>query len=100
MTRSLAVELAEVLDLLEWQIITCQMQQGVEEHGSMPTGKNKPVTSLPFWVTGTMTEVASPKGISHRRGSHGESGMTRVGLLYCICCKKADGVDSAQLKFV
>ena len=66
----------------------------------MPTRKDEAVSSRPLWVAWIMSQVASPNRIRHGGGTHGESGMSRVGLLDSVCGKKAECVDGEKLKIV
>src|SRR6266545_7324196 len=76
------------------------MQQRIKEHGTMPSRKDESITSRPFGITRIVAQVTRPHGISHRGGSHGESWMTRIGLLNGIRSEKADGIDCTCLKII
>jgi len=54
MPRRPAFKLPEIFDFVQRQVITCQMEQGVEKHRAMPTRKDEPVPSHPFWIAGVM----------------------------------------------
>lgn len=64
----------------------------------MPTRKDEAVASRPFWVAWIMSQVSSPNCVSHGGGTHGESGVSRIGLLNAICREKAQGIDGAKLQ--
>src|SRR3990172_7173402 len=80
-TGSDASKLPEVFDIVEAHVISRQMKERVKEHRSMPTRKDEAVASHPPGVARIMSQVARPQGVSHRSGSHGKAGMSRVGLL-------------------
>src|SRR5688572_9456857 len=50
MARRFAVKLTEILDLFKRKVITCQMQQRIQEHRTMPTRENEAVTAWPFRI--------------------------------------------------
>src|SRR5215472_4817174 len=106
MPRTLAVELAEALDLRERDrrrirdlpvgadlFHSRQVQQGIEEHGRVPVGKNKAVAIRPDRILWIITQDALPQGISHGGQRHRRSWMAGIGLLYCIHGQSANGVD-------
>src|SRR5688572_11971303 len=100
MSRRLAVELAEVLDLLHWEVISRQVQQRIQQHRAMPAGKNEAVASRPFWVAWVVAQMTRPQGKRHSSAAHRKPRVTGVGLLYGIRCKKADRINRTSLKIV
>ena len=66
----------------------------------MPTRKDEAVASHPFGVAWIVSQVARPHSECHCGGTHGKSGMTRIGLLDAIRREKAEGIDGAELKII
>ncbi len=60
MTRCLAIELAEVLDLLHREIISREVQQRVEKHRTMAAREDEAVASCPFRVARVVTQMTRP----------------------------------------
>jgi len=59
-TRGLAVQLAEVLDVVDRQVIAAQVQQGVDQHRAMAVGEHEAVAIGPFRVGWIVLEVMIP----------------------------------------
>ena len=93
-----AAPLAEVLELLEGQVVAGEMQQGVEQHGAVPAGEDEAVAVGPARVARVVTQVARPEGVGHGSRAHRQPGMSGVGLLDGVGGEKANGVDGAVLK--
>ena len=93
------IPLTKIFDFLQRQIITRQMQQGIQQHRAMSTGQNKTVTVKPFWIRGIVFEKTRPQHIRHRRRAERQTGMSAVGFLNRIHRKRADGVDGQLVEF-
>ena len=52
MPRCFRSNLSEILQLIHRQVITCEVQQRIEQHGAMTVGQNKPVPIAPVRISG------------------------------------------------
>ena len=93
-TRRLGAPLAELLELVEWQIEAGEMQHGVEQHRGMAVGEDEAVAAGPMRIARIEAQEAVPQDESQRSQSHGCTGMPRVGLLHRVHCQRANGVDA------
>ena len=75
-SRCQAVQFAKLLDLRHWQIVTRQVQQGVEQHGGVAVGEHETVAVDPLRIKGVVLHVVCPQGHGHVRHAHGGSGVT------------------------
>ena len=97
-SRRLAVELPEVLDVFKREIVARQMQQGIQQHRTMSARKDETVASRPLGVARIVPQVTRPHCERHGCRTHRKPRMTGVGFLNCIRGKEADGIDRTSLK--
>lgn len=83
--------LAELLDLLQREIIARQVQQTVEQGGAVPGGKDEAVAIGPLRVARVVAQVLDPERVGHRRGPHGQAGVSRTRGFDRIDRKDAQG---------
>ena len=74
-----------------------QMQQRVEQHGSVANRQDEAVAIGPRGILRVEAQELLPQAIGHRRHRHGGSGMTGVRRLDCIHGEGADRIDAGQL---
>lgn len=74
--------------------ISAQVEQGVQEHGSMSSRENESVTVEPERVRGIVVHELSPEQVGHGSTSHWHAWMSWVCLVDGINGKEADCVDS------
>src|SRR5215471_5543727 len=74
------------------------MQHRIEQHRSMPDGKNKTVAIRPDGVFGVKAEEPLPQAVHDRSHRHRRTGVTRVGLLDSVHGQRADRVDRERVK--
>ncbi len=99
-----AVELPEALDVVERhrgaasavRLHAGQMQQGIEQHRSVPAGQHEPVAIGPLRIVRVEAEKVLPQRVGDRRQRHRSARMPRVRLLHRVHRQRADRVD-AQL---
>jgi len=94
MSGGAAAPLAEVFEVIQRDIETGQMQQGIQQHGSVSGAKDKAVTIGPLGIFGVKAQVVHPQRISHWRRAHRQARMPAVGFLHRIHRQGADGIDS------
>ena len=85
-----AVQLTEVFQLFHGQLVACEVQQRINQHGAMAVGQHKAVTVEPMRVGGVVLQVLAPEGYCHIGHAHGRAGVTGVGVLNCVHGKRAD----------
>ena len=92
MPRRLAPPLPEVLQVVHGQVVARQVQQRVEQHRAVPRREHEAVAVGPRRVARVVPQMAAPQDVGHRRGAHGQAGMTGVRVL--------DRVDGQGCGFV
>ena len=55
-SRSLAMKLPELLQIVDRQFVSCEIQQGIQQHRTMSGRQNKPIAIEPMRVRRTMSE--------------------------------------------
>jgi hypothetical protein len=98
--RRPAAPLAKLLDIFQGEIVAAEVQQAIEEHGTVAGGKNEAVAIGPGRVRRIVPEEPCPQTIGHGCGTHGQARMSRVGLLDRVHGQKAQGVSAEQVKSV
>lgn len=61
MAGRLAAPLAEMLDLLERQVVAGQVQQRVQQHGAVAGGQDKLIPVEPLGMAGVVFQEACPQ---------------------------------------
>ena len=92
--------LSEVLQILQGKVITGEMKQTIEQHRTMPGGKDKPVPIRPFRIPGIMFQKPGPQDIGHRGRTHGHARMPGIGLLDRIHSQHANSIDTKIIQKV
>ena len=92
--RGLAVQLAEVLQVVDGQVVAGQVQQRVDQHRAMAVGQHEAVAVGPLRVGRAVLQVVAPEHFGDVRHAHGGTGMAAVGFLHGIHAECADGIGS------
>ena len=66
-TRGPAFPLPEGLQIVEGEIVPGQVQEAVQQHGSVAIGQDKTITVRPVWIMWIMSHKSIPEHKSHRR---------------------------------
>ena len=90
--RGLAVQLAEVLQLLDRQLVTGEVQQGVQQHRAVAVGQHETVAVGPLGVGRVVSQVVIPQDFRDIGHAHGGSRVTTIGLLDGVHAQGADGI--------
>ena len=93
MTRRLAAPLAEVLDLVERQVVAGQVQQRVQEHARVPGTEDEPVAVRPVGLGRGVAQEPGPQHVRHRRRAHRGARVPGVRLLDGVDGERPDRVD-------
>ena len=94
-TRGLGMQLAEVLDVVDGEVIAGEMQQRVQQHRAVAVGEHEAVTVEPPRLGGIMLEVCAPQGHGDVGHAHGHARVAGAGLLDGVHGQHADGVGHA-----
>ena len=78
-TWSLAVDLAESLEVIDGEVVTEEVQQSVLKHTSVAVGKDEAVTVEPLWVLWVEGHELVEQDVGHWGHSHGRTRVARVG---------------------
>ena len=89
----LAAKLAEVLQVIQGDVVAEEVQQGVQQHGAVSRGEHEAVASQPFGAGGVEAKVLRPEGEGVVRAAHGHAGVAGVCLLHAVGGQEPDGVD-------
>lgn len=93
-TGRLAVPLAEVAEILQGDVIPCQVKETVKKHGAVAGGKDETVPVRPQGIGGIVFEMPGPEDETQGGRSHGEARVARPGPLNRVHGEKTDGVDA------
>ena len=96
--RRFAMQLPKLLDVLDTQVVTGQMQQGINQHGPVPIGQHKAVSIRPVRVGGVVAHHAVPENFGNVCHSHRSAGMAGVCGLNRIHSQRANGVGQFNLR--
>ncbi len=94
MARGLAVQLAEVLQVVDGQVVAGQVQQRVDQHRAVAVGQHEAVAIGPQRVGRAVFQMVAPEHFGDVRHAHGGTGMAAVGFLHGIHAEGADGIGS------
>ena len=83
--------MTELLEVFDAEIVAAQMQQGIDQHGTMAIGQHEAVTVGPLWVSRIMLKVIVPQHFGDIRHAHRGARVARLGFLHCI---HAQGTDT------
>ena len=91
-TGSARMQLAEILEVVDGQVIAGQMQQGVDQHGTVAVGQYEAVAVGPLGVGRVMAQVVIPDHFGDLRHAHGGAWVAGFGLFNRIHGQGADGI--------
>jgi len=93
-----AAPLPERLEIVEAQVVSGEVQQGVQQHARVAGGEHEPVAVRPRRVGRVVAQMAGEEGVGHRRRAHRHAGVAGVGLLDAVDGQEADGLDTPLLE--
>ena len=94
MSRGTAAPLAKALEFLQWQVVTGQVKQAVEQHRAVPGREDKAVAVGPVRVGRIVTEEASPEYIGRVCHPHRHARVTGFRFLHAVHRQRANRVDA------
>jgi hypothetical protein len=92
--RRLRAALAEVLQVVDRQRIARQVQERVEQHGSVPTREHEAVAIRPVRRIRVEAQELAPHDERDVRRAHRRAGMTALGLLHRVGGQETDRVGA------
>jgi hypothetical protein len=85
--------LAELLQIVERQVVAAQVKQRVLQHARVPRAEHEAVAIGPVRVVRVRLEEALEQRVAERRERHRRAGVTRVGLLHGVHRQPTDRVN-------
>ena len=111
--RGLAVELAEMADVVEGnrrlpqplvlgvhRLGAGEMQHGPEQHRGMTVGEHEPIAVGPDRVVRIEMHHAVPDRVDQGRERHRRAGVAGIGLLDRVHRERADGIDRQLIQLL
>ncbi len=89
----LGAELAEVLQLLDRQVVAGEMEQRVEQGRGVAAGEDEAVAVRPVGVFRVVAQEARPEKVGERRLPERRAGVPRLRGLDLVDGEEPDGVD-------
>ena len=93
MSRRARAPLAELLEVVERDVVAGEVERRVLEDAGMPGREDEAVASRPVWVGRIVPHHVAVEQIRHRCESHRRPRVTGVRLLHCVHRECADRVD-------
>ena len=84
MPRRARMQLAKPRELIERQVVAREMQQGIEQHRSMPIREHEAITIRPRRIRRVVSQMAAPKHRCDFRHAHRHAGMAGLRFLHSI----------------
>ena len=75
MTGGYRTQLPEIPKIIHRQVITCQVKQGIKQHGTMAIGQHEAVSIQPTWICGVVAQNIGPQDFGNIGHTHGGAGM-------------------------
>ena len=100
MARRPAAPLPELLQVVERQVVTRQVEQAVEQRARMTRRQHEPIAIGPRRVLRVVTKVAGPQHVGHRRRAHRHAGMPGLRFLHRVDRQHSNRVDAELVQFV
>ena len=94
-----AAPLAEVLDVVQGEIVARHVQQRVEQHGAVARAQDEAVAIGPVRVGRIVAQMPRPEDVGHGGRPQRHAGMTGLGLLHGLDGQDSDRVDRQLIEF-
>ncbi len=89
----LAVQLAEVFQVVDGQVVAGEVQQAVDQHGAVAVGEHEAVAVGPLRVGRVVAQVTAPQHFGHVGHAHGGARVAGVGFLNGVHGQRADSAS-------
>jgi hypothetical protein len=90
--RGLGAPLAEALELLQGKVVAREVEDGVKEHGAVPSGEDEAVPVGPGGVQGVVAQDLPVEEVGQGGHGHGHARVAALGLFHGVYGQEADGV--------
>eukprot|EP00053_Salpingoeca_punica_P011021 m.98695 g.98695 ORF g.98695 m.98695 type:complete len:479 (-) comp15561_c0_seq1:53-1489(-) len=94
----LAADLAEVLQVLDGEVVAREVQHDVLQGAAVAVGEDEAVAANPVRVLGRVVHELAPEDVGHGGAAHGSTRVAGLGFLHRIRGQDADGVDTLCVK--
>jgi hypothetical protein len=94
--RRQAVELAEVLEVVDGEGVAGEVEQAVEEHAAVAAGEHETVAVGPVGARRVVAQMLEPEDGGDIGHAHGQAGVAGVGGLDPIDRKATDGIGGER----
>ena len=91
-SRRLRVQLAKTFELIERQIVSCQVQQRVKQHRTVSRRQQKTVAAKPFRIFRVVSQKLGPQHIRRRSHAQRQPRMPGIRLLHAVERERAYSV--------
>ena len=98
MARSFAAELAELLDVVERDVVAGEIESAVEQHRAVAGRQHETIAAEPFRIFRVVAHEARVEQVRDRRHAHRQSAMATVGLLHRVDRQHANRVDAGLVE--
>ncbi|MCY1515307.1 hypothetical protein D9M68_498890 [compost metagenome] len=92
--RGARAKLAELLQVLDAEVVAGQVQQRIDQHRAVAVGQHEAVAVGPLRIGRVVAQVIAPQHFGDVRHAHWGTGMAAVGFLHGIHAQCADGIGS------
>ena len=92
--RRFAVQLTEVLDVVNADVVASQVQQRVDQHRAVTVGQHEAVAVGEIRVGRVVLQVVAPQHFGDIRHTHGRTGVAAVGFLHGIHAEGTNGIGT------
>ena len=93
-----AAELAELLDVVEAEVVAGEIEQAVEQHRAVARGQHEAVAAEPLRILRVVAHEARVEQVSRGRHAHRQSAVAGVGLLHGVDGEHANRVDAGLVE--
>ncbi len=96
MSRGVRTQLPEVLQVIDGQRITREMQQRIQQHRCMPVRQHEAIAIRPLRIVRVVLQVMPPQHFCYVGHAHRGTGVAGVGLLDGIHGQGPDGIARSR----
>ena len=100
MPRRLAAPLAELLEVIEREVIAGDVQQAIEQRRAVPGREHEPIAVGPERVDRIVPQLLRPECVGHGRRAERQAGVAAVGLLHHVDRQETKRVDALLVEHV
>ena len=97
-SRGTRTQLPECLQIVDAEVVACEVQQRVDQGGPVTGGEDKPVAIAPLGVARIVLEEILPEHVGHRRRAHRQARVPGIGCLDSIDRQGADRIDGERFE--